>query len=107
MMMRAKDYAYRYLQDPTDENLAKIATEFLLEIPAIARLRTVKNDPGFLSIVREQDQKWRCFVRKVNKDRGKDVREDGLALLIKLKYPDLFSAVWPHLSISEDIAPLP
>lgn len=101
--MRAKDYAYQFLQDPTDETLARIAADMLLEVPTIVRKRNIKLDRGFISVIKEQDQKWHCFARQVAKNGYPEVREDGFTMLVWSRYPDLFAAVWPDLSISEDL----
>ena len=108
--MRAKEYAEMYLRNPDDRTLVQVANEFLLEIPAIARKRGAKMDAAFVSVVKEQDQKWNCFARKLAKAGHDDIDPDGLKKLISIKYPDLYQAVWGRapaaimrqLPISED-----
>lgn len=95
--MRAKDYVFLYLQEPTDETLARIVADMILEIPTIVRKRQVSPDASFLKVVKDQDQKWQIFARRVE-----GVSEDGFRNIVAERYPDLFRAAWPDLSISED-----
>lgn len=92
--MRARDYAFLYQQEPTDQNLAEIASDFLREIPAIVRKRKIILDEGARTVVLEQDQKWRCFARQASRAGDPTVDPDGLKNLIAKKYPAMYAAVW-------------
>jgi len=61
--MKAKDYAQRFKDDPTDETLMEIAHDSFREVKEIGEMRHVQYDIGFLSILDEQDRKWRAFAR--------------------------------------------
>jgi len=89
--MKAKEYAERYLsaEDKRTE-LVKIAREFILEIRTIAEQRKAKKDMALVAIVKEQEQKWKAFCKRVNDPA---IYEDGFMKLFEAQCPGLFSAV--------------
>lgn len=61
--MKAKDYHARYLANKTEDELIDIATAMVLETKEIALKRSIKSDSAMAAILREQDDKWKAFVR--------------------------------------------
>lgn len=96
--MKAKEYAARYLADPTDETLGKVAYDMLMEIEQMGRQRGVKLDAGFFAILNEIDNKWRAFVRLTNVGY---LRPDGFEQLIKEKMNFAYAAWINYRMITE------
>ena len=85
--MKAKEYANKYKENPSDEVLGKIAIDMLVEIKTISELRHAKSGEALISILNEMINKWRAFALLV-KDIGEHhVREDGLKLFIIKDFP--------------------
>ena len=85
--MKAKDYAEQFFKDEQTMSdidcTSKVFAGFVTEIETISKTRNVSTTDGMLSIIKEQDQKWKAFCRIINKDQPR-FKEDGfLALLVK------------------------
>ena len=85
--MKAKDYAEQFFKDEQTMSdidcTSKVFVGFVTEIETISKTRNVSTTDGMLSIIKEQDRKWKAFCRIVNKDQP-CFKEDGfLALLVK------------------------
>lgn len=67
--MKAKEYRDKFIEiekeKGTDEAINKIALAFLLESKEVMEKRNIKSDGGFVSLLREFDQKWRALVRLI------------------------------------------
>lgn len=61
--MKAKEYHARYQANKTDDELIDIATAMVMETKALAEARHIKEDRAMTAIIREQDEKWKAFVR--------------------------------------------
>jgi len=88
--MRAKEYAGRYKNNPTDDELGKIVIEFMHEIKLLADSRHSHAEPVIKSIVYEQDKKWRAFAREVGNDH---IKPTGFMDLLKHKFPEIAAAI--------------
>jgi len=89
--MRAKDYADRFLNNPTNKELASIANDFIYELEKLLKTRKPKLVGGFVSIPTELDKKWRAFAKIVNEKEGKiDIRPDGFEAIIYIKLPVIY-----------------
>lgn len=87
--MRAKELAKRFVDNPTDDELAKIATEIYTETVAITKQRNVTTDIGLIPIVFEQDRKWRAFAREVDAIlKEPTINPDGFQLLVCERTPE-------------------
>jgi len=54
--------------------------KFCDETKKLAEIRHVKEDAGLISIIKEQNDKWNCLVRILQKKHGMSVlKEDGFA----------------------------
>ena len=87
-MKKAKDYAVEYRANPTEENLRNIVSAFIEEINELRDIRKAGDNAAVLSILDEQDRKWRAFARRID-----GVRPDGFAEVVKLVHPGVY-AVW-------------
>lgn len=56
--MKAKDYAKKYNESPTDETLAEIANSFMHEIGELIESRHARSNSACIAILKELDQKW-------------------------------------------------
>lgn len=88
-MKKAKEYAAEYRANPTDKVLAKIAVQFLREIPELIKARRVSTPAGHIAILEEQDRKWKAFARHFENI----IRPDGFEMLFKDKFPEAH-ALW-------------
>ena len=89
--MKAKQCAERYVNDPTSETLASIAEDFVLETKRLVEQRKIQGDAGFLSLLREMDDKWSAFARRTSGA----VKLNGYRILMLSLYPDAVASVWP------------
>jgi hypothetical protein len=85
--VKAKDYAKRYIDNPTDKELVEIGRDFILEIKSITKLRNVKTNAGLKSIVIELDKKWKAFAKEVG---GGIINPDGFIELLKYKFGNIY-----------------
>ena len=86
--MNSKEYAVIYKNNPCDETLMTIAEAFFREIKEIAEKRHIQYDIGFVSILDEQDRKWRAFARLCP-----EIKQDGFRRLVFKQFPFL-TAYW-------------
>lgn len=61
--LRAKVVAAYFNESPTIERLRDIAIAFHQEAAALMKSRNVKTENAMLSVLREQDLKWKAFAR--------------------------------------------
>ena len=85
--MKAREYAEDYKANPSLQKLGEIVSKIFLEIEGIAKIRHVKNDEAILSILTEQDQKWRTFVQLVG---DSNINPAGFENFIKKRLPEAF-----------------
>ena len=67
-IMKAKEYYKEYLNDESDEllRLSKIAHGMLCEITGLIATRNPQRTSAFISIFKEQNSKWKAFVRRID-----------------------------------------
>ena len=94
--MKAKECADIYKANPCDNTLMEIVDSFIKEIKEIAEIRHVKYDIGFVSILSEQDRKWRAFTRLCP-----DIRPDGFRIMVFKHFPFLLGRWKPERIIIE------
>ena len=93
--LRAKDMAAFFDADPTPETLVKIACAMDAETSEILKERGIKNDASFLSLLKEQDNKWKAFAR-----RCPDVNPLAFRLVIKKLHPTTAAFAWPNAELT-------
>jgi hypothetical protein len=81
--MKAKEYAEKYKESPTDKTVGEIAIAMLAEVKTIAEIRHAQSPEALISILNEAIDKWRKFSDIV----GDGVRPDGLKLFIIKDFP--------------------
>ena len=89
--MKAKEYADRYNSGPTDKTLVEIACEFDQETASLLKKRGIERNDGFLSVLREMDDKWKAFARRC----GGNVNEDGYRIVMRQLHPETAAFAWP------------
>ena len=89
--MKAKDYAQRFKDDATDETLMEIAHDFFREVKEIAEMRHVQYDIGLISILDEQDRKWRAFTRMCPQ-----IKPEAFRVLVFSQFPFLVARWKPE-----------
>lgn len=94
--MKATDYLDKWYDklvnagDKENEVLAEIITDFGKELKEIAEQRKVHKDKAFVSLFKEQCQKYNKFCRLVNAKVGVNyLKEDGLKKYWMAKNPVL------------------
>lgn len=95
-MKRAKEYAKRYRDEPTDETMVEIAVAFLAEVAELAKTRLGKH-PSYGAVratFDEQDRKWRTFAENF----PGIIRPDGFELLLKKREPEAY-ILWRGLLV--------
>jgi len=99
-MIRAKEYAKQYLDNPIDQNLFKIAKAmFITEMNEIANSRnkgskSKLSNTAIISIYREQCKKYAAFARHVNKALGNDLLlENGFERFVKYLEPEIYELI--------------
>ena len=100
--MKAKEYADRYLKDPSDITLWGVGKDIWDETKALIKSRHAQTDAALWSILNEQDRKWRAFARLV-----KDINPDGYRLLIQKYMPVIHDAWMVNKHFRKAILPLP
>ena len=88
--LRAKDMAAYYKSSPTAETLVHIACEMDRETSNILKARGIQNDLSFLSLLREQDNKWQAFAR-----RCEGVNLHGFRVIMAKLHPTTAEFAWP------------
>jgi hypothetical protein len=86
--MKAKEYAKRFKDNPTDEVLKNIFFDFVGEITTMANQRNITTNAGLKGVVIELDKKWVAFAKEVG---GGIIKPDGFTDLVKLKFGDIYS----------------
>lgn len=86
--MKAKEYAERYLTDPTEDNLVMVVRDMICEVKVIAKQRNTKSDAGVVPIFDELSKKWKAFVRIVGDET---INEDGFKDAVKFYMPDVYN----------------
>ena len=66
--MKAKEYIEKYNNDNSEQiiRISKIAHSFLYEMQGMIATRKPQRESAFLSIFKEQNQKWKSFVSKID-----------------------------------------
>lgn len=83
--MKAKEYAKRYLESADqDKELSEICLAMISEITYICSQRHVGSNLGLANVVREQDSKWRAFVRIVDNSK---INPDGFFVTLRRNFP--------------------
>ena len=86
-MKKAKDYVKHWKENPTKETLVDIMTSFIDEITELSDMRKSNTDSTMLSILDEQNRKWKSFAGKV-----KGISINGFHDFIKVKMPDVYTS---------------
>ena len=82
--MKAKEYAKRYIEArDKKQGILDVANGMMDETKSMIEVRHVKTNEALFSVVNEQLNKYRAFVRLV-KDPA--IKEGGLRELILLKF---------------------
>ena len=83
-MMKAKEYAKMYKDNPTDETLCEIAALFVREIDTLIKVRSAKSDSACIAIFKELDHKWMTFSNLTP-----SINPLGFRFLVERFFPDL------------------
>jgi len=87
--MKARAYFELYKSNPSDELLARICQDIIIESKALIEQRYARTNAAMFSILEETDGKWRAFARLCDSING-CVNLDGLQEIIKLKLPETY-----------------
>lgn len=87
-MKKAAEYAAEFKTSPTEQTLFDIAQAFVDEVKELVEMRNAKSNEACVSILDEQDRKWKAFSRRID-----GIEPDGFVGLIKLASPVLY-AYW-------------
>jgi len=85
--VKAKEYAARYRDNPTVDELRKIAFDFLMESKALIETRHAKRNEAIFSIFTELENKWRVFV---SLSGDETIRPDGFERLVQKEFPFVY-----------------
>jgi len=100
--MKASDYVEKYKEDPV--GYAKTVNDMIMEIGEIAKQRNALYDPAFLSIISEQDKKWRKYVRLMEGKTGTiTLNPDGFLICIVDFMPDLGRYFPKHVEMLKEM----
>ena len=97
--MKAKDYAREYQENrgTTDDDnlvaLAKVAHAVIFEMKEILHNRNPKKSSALLSIFKEQENKWRAFIRRIENHNLKDP-DMFFRYYMESQHPDIFESWW-------------
>jgi len=61
--MKAKELAARYKENPTQETVAHMAYDMVMEIKALHDARHSRSDASMMAVLREQNDKWKAVCR--------------------------------------------
>lgn len=86
--MKAKDYAKKYNDNPTNETLVEVANLFVKEIGELIESRHAKSNSACIAILKELDQKWVAFS---NLSPG--ISRNGFRILVQEFFPLLVPAM--------------
>lgn len=84
--MKAKEYADKFMANPTIPVLTEICNSFINELSTMVVMRNIKTDDALISVFKELDDKWRAFSERT---KG-IVRRDGFRILVKEQYPKVY-----------------
>ena len=87
MMQKAKDYIKQWTENPTKETLVDIMTLFIAEIIELSEMRKSNTDSTMISILDEQNRKWKSFTGKV-----KGISINGFHDYIRVKMPEVYTS---------------
>lgn len=91
--MKAKEYAEKYLADPTTKTVGEIGNAFLREMSDLSKQRKVSTNRGAIAILNELEQKWKAFVRLTDdKETDEGFLDEGFAQLVKIAKPEVYEA---------------
>lgn len=94
--MNSKEMAQRFAAASDKGKEAKeLVCELVIETGEIAKLRHAKSNPAMLSILREQDQKWKAFARKASTPE-QEIIQDGFRKAICQFMPSVYEA-WEYM----------
>jgi hypothetical protein len=96
--MKARDYVKMYRDEVARGNehaCAKVGSEFIAETVRLKDVRHVSSIGGFEGILKEQDQKWRAFVRLAGVAA---LKPDGFENLIEYWLRSRNPELWELLS---------
>lgn len=83
--MKANEYLKKFYRiENSEKSLLRIVTELFLEIREIRKVRHAHSDASFVSIVREQNQKWNAILDRLHHERNNDFRN-----FVILKLPEI------------------
>ena len=93
--MKAKEYYEKYKLDilsvdqgkyiPATQNFIQ---ELFAEMQTISKARNVRFDRGFISIMKEQNDKYKAVVRLFEKEFGASpLRLDGFEMILERRFP--------------------
>lgn len=86
--MKADDYAQIYRgADTRNDGLIKVGVAFIQETGQIVRERKIgkSNSTALKAVIKEQSDKWKAFVRRVD-DR---IKEDGYIIIMRNEFPEI------------------
>jgi len=86
--VKAKEYAKKYNDSPTNETLVEIANSFVKEIGELIESRHAKSNSACMAILKELDQKWVAFS---NLSPG--ISRSGFRVLVQEFFPLLVPAM--------------
>jgi hypothetical protein len=94
-MKKAKEYAEELLRNNlNNESISSLLISLANEVKEIAETRHAKSNGAFVSIMKEQDLKWRAIARIVEDKLGLDttitnrrLSTNGFMLFIKKHFP--------------------
>ena len=87
--MRAKELAARYKNNPTNQEIASIMRDLVLEMKDIADRRGAFSNSAMSAIFDEQAQKSKAFLRLAGLEDK--IKDNAFELYIKTVTPELWS----------------
>jgi len=95
--MKAKDYVNLFNEKGrTEVGLVEICFLFFQEAKILRDKRQVKTDLGFISIVKELDDKYRAFSRLASTST-EYIRPEGFRLYMEVATPELWTLLKGNL----------
>ena len=94
LLMKAKEYAEKFLKNPTSKTVGEIGNAFLQEIGTLQKQRKAQSNGACFAILNELEQKWKAFVRLTTTafKTGKAFPDEGFAKLVEMGLPELYKA---------------
>jgi len=87
--MKAKEYAQKYIENPSDKTLLDIVKEMFYEVDTIRKSRNAQSNDAMIAILNEQSDKWRKFVKLVEKVSTNVININGFRDFILIHFPEL------------------